>query len=104
MSPETLQAGAGKAEHPDKVVEVSVATTAGFYPPEGHVPVSIDEKVEVALDKARLVLGIKDTTTWVAQVDGPSGRREVKPEATYEENSLSGKVEIDWGPREGGGG
>ncbi len=104
MSVDLLQVGADKVEHPDKVVEVSISTTAGFYPAEGDIRILVDEKVEVVLEKAMLVLEIKSTEGWVAQVDSPSGRREIDPGKTYTENSLTGKVEFDWGPKEGGGG
>ena len=45
-------------------------------------------------------LHITDTTGWVALVDD----KELKIEESYEDNGLSGQVEIDYGPREGGGG
>jgi hypothetical protein len=37
-------------------------------------------------------------------VTSPAGKRTIDPAKTYRECGLSGKVEIDWGPSEGGGG
>ena len=91
-------------EHPEKIVEISITTTAGFYPAEGYNLVPSHEKVEVELEKAEFELNIKVTDDWVAKINGPSGMSEIDPAKTYSENGLSGKVEIDWGPRERGGG
>ena len=88
----------------NQVVEVSVSTTAGFFPAEGFNHVPVEQKVEVELQRAQHELKIKDTAGWVASVNGPSGKRAIDPAKTYRENGLSGKVEIDWGPSEGGGG
>jgi hypothetical protein len=85
-------------------VGVSVSTTAGFYPAEGFKEVPAHQKVEVDLSKAKDELKIKDTTGWVATVTLPSGKREIKIAQSYKENGLSGDIEIDWGPSEGGGG
>ena len=89
---------------PEKLVEVSISTTAGFYPAEGYVQVPVDEKVEFQLEKAGRELDIKSTSDWVAKVNGPKGMRAIDPMKTYMENELSGQVDIDWGPKEGGGG
>jgi len=89
---------------PEKLVEVSISTTAGFYPAEGYDQVPVDEKVEFQLEKAGRDLDIKSTSDWIAKVNGPEGLREIDPMKTYMENKLSGQVDIDWGPKEGGGG
>ena len=104
-----MQAGESKvggevAERPDEFVEVSISTTSGFYPTEGFARVSAHQKVEIELEKAKKELKIRDTAGWVATVTGPSGKRVIDPAKTYIENGLAGKVEIDWGPSEGGGG
>jgi hypothetical protein len=89
----------------ERFVEISISTTAGFYPAEGFERVPIHQKVVVMLDKAKHKLEIKDTTGWVATVTDGSGKRQINPERSYLDNHLfSGKVEIDWGPSEGGGG
>ena len=89
---------------PEKVVEVSISTTAGFYPAEGYDRVPVDEKVEFQLEKAALDLNIKPTSDWIAKANGRGGMRTIDPTKTYMENELSGRVDIDWGPKEGGGG
>lgn len=99
--PDSVIAVSGQSE---KFVEVSISTTSGFYPAEGFQSVPPHEKVEVALDKAALSLHIKPNNDWQATISGPSGRRVIDPLKTYLENDLSGKIEIDWGPKEGGGG
>lgn len=104
MHADQVQEGAAAAERPEKFVEVSISTTAGFFPAEGFNRVPAHQKAEVELEKAKRELKIKDTAGWVATVTGPSGKRVIDPAKTYLENGLSGEVEIDWGPSEGGGG
>lgn len=87
-----------------RFVEVSVSTTSGFFPTEGFERVPVNQKVEVQLKKAAHALGIKDTANWVASVVEPAGKRTIDPTNSYHDNKLSGRVEIDWGPSEGGGG
>ena len=93
-----------EAKPHEHTVEVSVSTTAGFFPTEGFNHVPATQAVQLELDKAKHALHIKDTTNWIASVAGPAGKRVIDPSKTYAENGLSGKVEIDWGPSEGGGG
>jgi hypothetical protein len=93
-----------EAKRREHEVEVSISTTAGFFPTEGFSHVPAKQAVQTELDKAKHALHIKDTTNWVASVAGASGKRAIDPAKTYAENGLSGKVEIDWGPSEGGGG
>jgi hypothetical protein len=104
MSADQVQEGAATVERPEQFVEVSISTTAGFFPAEGFNRVPAHQKVEIELDRAKHELKIKDTAGWIATVTSPSGKRVVIPAKTYSENDLSGKVEIDWGPSEGGGG
>lgn len=85
-------------------VEVSISTTAGFFPAEGFGRVKADELVQKELDKAASKLKIKSTQGWVATVAEPAGKRTLDTAATFSANELSGEVEIDWGPSEGGGG
>jgi hypothetical protein len=85
-------------------VAVSISTTSGFFPEEGFDRVPAHQKVRVQLEKAAHKLGIKDTANWIATVTGPGGKRQIDPEKNYPDNHLSGEVEIDWGPSEGGGG
>lgn len=94
---------AGHESH-DHFVEVSISTTAGFFPTDGFNRVPINQKVDIELLKAKDALKIKDTAGWVASIITPSGKRPVDPAKTYAENGLAGEIEIDWGPSEGGGG
>lgn len=86
--------------HEKNHVEVAVVTTSGRYPSTGFSRVESHEHVEHELKKAAKELHITDTAGWVARVNGT----EIDPAKSYEQNRLSGKVVIDYGPREGGGG
>lgn len=88
----------------EQFVEISISTTAGFYPAEGFERVPVHQKVSVLLEKAQKELNIKDIAGWIATVTDGSGKRQIDPARSYLDNGLSGKVEIDWGPSEGGGG
>lgn len=85
-------------------IEVSISTTAGFYPAEGFDLVPEHQHVQHELDQAKHALHIKDVTGWIATVVTPSGKRTIEPAKSYIENGLTEKAEIDWGPSEGGGG
>lgn len=84
---------------PDFVL-VTVITTAGFFPAEGAVRVRPEELVGDILRRAAKKLDLRDTETWVASFNG----RDIDPSLTFAQNALSGAVELDWNPREGGGG
>lgn len=94
----------GGHEPQDHFVEVSISTTAGFFPTGGFNRVPVNQSVDIELLKAKEELKIKDTAGWVASVITPEGKRTIDPAKTYAENGLSGELEIDWGPSEGGGG
>ena len=89
-----------KSQKEDQFVEVAVITTSGSYPSKGFEKTPAHQKVRVILKKAAEKLKITDTAGWIAVV----GDKEIDPESTYIEIGLKGKVEIDYGPREGGGG
>jgi hypothetical protein len=93
---ESAQHSKAKPQH----IDVAVVTTSGTWPEEGFESVPIHQPVKVQLQHAVKKLEITDTTGWIAKV----GNRELNAEQNYLENNLSGKVEIDYGPREGGGG
>lgn len=88
----------------EQFVEISISTTAGFYPAEGFERVPVHQKVSVLLEKAQKELNIKDIAGWIATVTDASGKRQIDPTRSYLDNGVSGKIEIDWGPSEGGGG
>ncbi len=81
-------------------IEVQVITTSGAFPAEGFDEVPINQPVKVQLVKAQRELDIASTDGWVVV----SGNREIDPSKSYADNGLSGRVKIDWGPREGAGG
>jgi len=83
-----------------QVIEVAVLTTSGSWPHEGFETVPAHQLVNVELQRAAKKLGIADTKGWVAKV----GNVELNVEKSYLDNGLKCKVEIDYGPREGGGG
>ena len=87
------------AQRPDFVL-VSVFTTSGVFPAEGAVRVLAATPVADVLTRAARKLDLGDTATWVTTVDN----RDIDPSISFARNGLSGEVEIEWGPREGGGG
>ncbi len=89
-----------KEKHEGNFVEVAIVTTSGSYPATGYLTIPIHQKVRVDLEKASKELNIVDTSNWVASVGG----NEINIELSYLENHLDGKVDINWGPRAGGGG
>jgi len=91
-------------DHDDQFVKVSISTTAGFFPEEGFNRVPVNQKVEVELKQAQKKLGIKDVEGWIATVTADGGKRDLDVTKGFRDNKLSGQVEIDWGPSEGGGG
>lgn len=99
---------AGKAvEHlrtrpkaPHEFVEVTVFTTSGTFPEEGALRVPPVTVVKQVLARAAAKLGLTDTTDWVVTVGG----RDINPDRSFTQNGLAGTVELEWGPREGGGG
>lgn len=88
----------------EQFVEVSISTTAGFYPADGVERRPIHQKISVILEEAKDKLRISDVTNWVVTVIDAKGQRELNPQSSYLDSGLSGKLELDWGPREGGGG
>ena len=81
-------------------VEVAVITTSGTWPHDGYEDVPIGQPIKDELHRAVHELKIKDTTNWIARY----GTRELDPSKSYKEEGLEGRVDIDYGPREGGGG
>ncbi len=87
-------------DHGENFVQVAVITTSGSYPAEGYDKAPVNQKVRIFLAEAARELHIADTSNWVARVRS----KEINPDQSYEENGLSGEIDIDFGPREGGGG
>lgn len=87
-------------QHDEMFIEVAISTTSGFYPDVGYERVPVHQKVEVELHRAAKALELVDTAGWVVSVN----KSPIDPSRSYEGNGLEGQVDIDWGPREGGGG
>lgn len=81
-------------------IEAAISTTSGFFPNEGYERIPVHQKIRVLLDKAAKELNLAGTDGWVASVN----KNPINPDLSYVENGLSGTIEIDWGPHEGGGG
>jgi hypothetical protein len=90
------------SQHDRNFVEVTISTTSGLFPASGSDRVPVNQKVRVQLEKAARELHVADTAGWIAAVGNPP--RAINPDQSYEENHLSGTVEINWGPEHGGGG
>jgi len=101
MLAETLKDGMMSQRDRD-FVEVAVSTTSGLFPASGTDRVPVNQKVRVQLDKAARELRLADTAGWIATAGNPP--QGINPDRSYEENGLSGTVEISWGPEHGGGG
>jgi hypothetical protein len=91
-------------EHPEahglRRIDVAIITTSGAWPQDGFETVPSTQPVRVQLQHAVKGLGITDVEGWIAKV----GNRELNVEVDYLDNGLTGQIEIDYGPREGGGG
>lgn len=87
------------ATHQDFVL-ATVFTTSGVFPAEGALRLPASAPVAEVLARAARKLELGDTATWVTTV----GNRDIDASASFAQNGLSGEVEIEWGPREGGGG
>lgn len=86
----------GAAKH----VDVAIITTAGSFPEEGYERLPASQPVKDQLARAAKALRIKDISDWVATV----GSRELDVSQSYAALGLSGRIDITYGKREGGGG
>lgn len=83
-----------------ELILVTVFTTAGVFPAEGALRVTPNTLVEDVLRRAARKLNLQDTMGWVVTADS----RDIDPGKSFAQNGLSGTVELNWSPREGGGG
>nr|WP_314524959.1 multiubiquitin domain-containing protein [uncultured Brevundimonas sp.] len=81
-------------------VTVTVFATAGVFPAEGALRVKADTLVSDVLERAARKLHLTDTAAWIVSIDG----RDINVALSFEQNGLSGHVDLDWLPPEGGGG
>jgi len=87
-------------DHKPHHVLVAVLTTAGTYPAHGFDELPENQPIKVVLEDAAKALKLTNTNTWVAKVGG----KEIDVAKSYADDHLTGKVEINYGPRETGGG
>lgn len=83
----------------DKLL-VTVMTLSGVFPAEGGLRVKSDETISSVLEKVTRKLDLADTSGWVVSFEG----NDVNASLTFGQAGLTGTVELDWMPREGGGG
>ena len=81
-------------------VLVTVFTTSGTFPAQGALRVNTDQLISRVLERAAKKLKLTDTTGWVVQVGG----NDVNADQTFEQAGFTVEVDLEWGPREGGGG
>lgn len=81
-------------------VTVTIFATAGVFPAEGALRVKADSLVSDALERAAHKLHLTDTASWIVSIDG----RNINVTQSFAQNGLSGHVDLDWLPPEGGGG
>lgn len=84
----------------EEFVTVTVFATAGVFPAEGALRVKTDTLVSAVLERAARRLHLTDTATWIVSIDG----RNIDIALSFAQNGLSGHVDLDWLPPEGGGG
>jgi hypothetical protein len=98
--PMTAKIEDNKPKPDENHIEVAVVTTSGRWPATGFDRVPTHQPVKVELADAARHLGIVNTSNWIARV----GTKELNVAASYKDNGLATQVEIDYGPREAGGG
>lgn len=87
-----------RREH--EFVTVTVFATAGVFPAEGALRVKAETLVSDVLARAAHKLHLTDTAAWIVSIDG----RDIDAALSFAHNGLSGHVDLDWLPPEGGGG
>lgn len=100
FGPKGVEHVVSRPHHGHDKVLVTVLTLSGIYPPGGAVRVDASERIVDVLDRAAKALHLTDTSGWILSV----GSRDLDPSLTFAAAGLAGTVELDWMPREGGGG
>lgn len=100
FGPKGVEHIVSRPHHGAEKVLVTVLTLSGVFPAEGALRVDSTETIASILDKAAKKLELASTSNWVVSVGG----RDIVPSQTFAQANLSGTIEIDWMPREGGGG
>lgn len=87
-------------DHPNHL-DVAVLTTSGSWPATGFEKASVNEKVRHVLQQAARHLHLAGTDDWIATVGGQT----LNVDESFRANGFtSGAIQIDFGPRQGGGG
>jgi hypothetical protein len=87
-------------EHPNDL-GVAVLTTSGRWPTSGFEKASVNEKVRHVLQQAARHLHLTGTDDWIATV----GAGTLNVDESFRANGfIGGEIQIDFGPRQGGGG
>jgi hypothetical protein len=82
-------------------IGVAVLTTSGRWPTAGFEKAALNEKVRHVLQQAARALNIAGTEDWIATV----GTQTLNVDESFRANGFAGgEVQIDFGPRQGGGG
>ena len=100
FGPKGVEHIVSRPHHGAEKVLVTVMTLSGVFPAEGALRVDSTEVIMSVLDKTAKKLELADTSGWVVSVDG----KDINATVTFAQAGLSGAVELDWMPREGGGG
>lgn len=91
-------------EHDDKHpnhLGVAVLTTSGRWPATGFETASVNQKVRHVLQQAAQHLHLAGTDNWIAAV----GAQTLNVDNSFGANGFTeGEIQIDFGPRQGGGG
>lgn len=92
--------GPGGGQNQDEVA-VSVITPSGIFPGEETLlRQPAEAAVKVALGLAATALKIPDTKDWVVRI----GERHIDPQESYKKLGLRCLIDIEYHPKEGGGG
>ena len=100
FGPKGVEHIVSRPHHGTEKVLVTVMTLSGVFPAEGALRVDSAEVIMSVLEKAAKKLELADTSGWVVSIGG----KDVNATMTFAQAGLSGVVELDWMPREGGGG
>jgi hypothetical protein len=101
MDQAVMEPSAKREGQAERDVAVAVITPVGIYPDDDDFRRAAEKTVIAEVLKlAANKLKITNFADWVARVD----EREIDTARTFEQERLSGIVEIEWHKREGGGG
>lgn len=100
FGPEGVEHIVSRPHHGADKLVVTVLTLSGVFPAEGALRVDVSETISSILAKAAEKLHLTDTSSWVLSAGG----QDINASMTFAQAGLAGTIELDWMPREGGGG